>query len=31
MREIVDAVAFLLDNHGINAVNLPVDGGWLVK
>jgi len=31
MREIVEAVAFLLDNHGINAVNLPVDGGWLVK
>ena len=31
MREIVEATAFLLDNHGINAVNLPVDGGWLVK
>jgi len=31
MQEIVGAVAFLLDNHGINAVNLPVDGGWLVK
>lgn len=31
MEEIVGAVAFLLDNHGINAVNLPVDGGWLVK
>lgn len=31
MKEIVDSVAFLLDNHGINAVNLPVDGGWLVK
>lgn len=31
MEEIVGAVVFLLDNHGINAVNLPVDGGWLVK
>jgi len=31
MQEIVGATAFLLDNHGINAVNLPVDGGWLVK
>lgn len=31
MQEIVEATVFLLDNHGINAVNLPVDGGWLVK
>lgn len=31
MEEIVGAVVFLLDNDGINAVNLPVDGGWLVK
>lgn len=31
MEEVVETVAFLLDNHGINAVNLPVDGGWLVK
>lgn len=31
MREIVESVVFLLDNNGINAVNLPVDGGWLVK
>lgn len=31
MQEIVEATTFLLDNHGINAVNLPVDGGWLVK
>lgn len=31
MNEVVDAVAFLLDNQGINAVNLPIDGGWLVK
>lgn len=31
MQEIVEATAFLLDNQGINAVNLPVDGGWLVK
>jgi NAD(P)-dependent dehydrogenase (short-subunit alcohol dehydrogenase family) len=28
MSEIVDAVAFLLDNGGINGVDLIVDGGW---
>ena len=31
MREIVDATVFLLDNTGINGVNLVVDGGWLIK
>ncbi|MGD0851803.1 MAG: SDR family oxidoreductase [Acidimicrobiales bacterium] len=31
MAEIVDAVEFLLDNTGINGVNLAVDGGWLLK
>jgi NAD(P)-dependent dehydrogenase (short-subunit alcohol dehydrogenase family) len=31
MAEIVDSVEFLLDNTGINGVNLAVDGGWLLK
>jgi NAD(P)-dependent dehydrogenase (short-subunit alcohol dehydrogenase family) len=31
MAEIVDAVEFLLNNTGINGVNLAVDGGWLLK
>ena len=31
MQEIVGAVEFLLDNTGINGVNLAVDGGWLLK
>ena len=31
MAEIVDAVEFLLDNTGINGVNMAVDGGWLLK
>ncbi len=31
MAEIVDAVEFLLDNNGVNGVNLAVDGGWLLK
>ena len=31
MAEIVDAVEFLLENTGINGVNLAVDGGWLLK
>jgi NAD(P)-dependent dehydrogenase (short-subunit alcohol dehydrogenase family) len=31
MKEIVDAVEFLLDNSGVNGVNLAVDGGWLLK
>jgi NAD(P)-dependent dehydrogenase (short-subunit alcohol dehydrogenase family) len=31
MREIVDAVVFLLENTGVNGVNLNVDGGWLLS
>jgi NAD(P)-dependent dehydrogenase (short-subunit alcohol dehydrogenase family) len=31
MAEIVDAVEFLLNNTGVNGVNLAVDGGWLLK
>lgn len=31
MREIVDAVTFLLDNTGVNGANLSVDGGWLQR
>lgn len=30
MDEIVGAVLFLLDNKGVNGVNLYVDGGWLL-
>ena len=28
MSEIVNAVVFLLENGGINGVDLIVDGGW---
>ena len=31
MQEIVGAVVFLLDNTGVNRVNLAVDGGWLLR
>lgn len=31
MREIVHSVEFLLDNTGVNGVNLAMDGGWLRK
>jgi NAD(P)-dependent dehydrogenase (short-subunit alcohol dehydrogenase family) len=31
MRDVVDAVVFLLENPSVNGVNLPVDGGWLLK
>jgi NAD(P)-dependent dehydrogenase (short-subunit alcohol dehydrogenase family) len=31
MADIVDAVDFLLENRGVNATNLYVDGGWLVR
>jgi NAD(P)-dependent dehydrogenase (short-subunit alcohol dehydrogenase family) len=31
MAQIVDAVDFLIRNGGVNAINLNVDGGWLVK
>jgi NAD(P)-dependent dehydrogenase (short-subunit alcohol dehydrogenase family) len=30
MGDVVDAVEFLLRNSSVNAVNLPVDAGWLV-
>ena len=30
MAEVVDATAFLLDNRGMNGVNLPIDGGWML-
>ena len=30
MADIVGAVDFLLENRGVNATNLYVDGGWLV-
>ena len=28
--EVVDAAAFLLENGGVNGVNMAVDGGWLL-
>ncbi len=31
MKEIVGSVEFLIENSGVNAVNLAMDGGWLVK
>ena len=31
MGEVADAVLFLLDNGGVNGVNLAVDGGWLLR
>jgi NAD(P)-dependent dehydrogenase (short-subunit alcohol dehydrogenase family) len=31
MREVVGSVEFLLDNAGVNGVNLAMDGGWLLK
>ncbi|HUX05594.1 MAG TPA: SDR family oxidoreductase [Acidimicrobiales bacterium] len=31
MAEIVHSVEFLLDNTGVNGVNLAMDGGWLLK
>lgn len=30
MAEVVDATAFLLENRGMNGVNLAIDGGWLL-
>lgn len=29
--DVTGAVLFLLDNQGVNGVNLAVDGGWLLK
>ncbi|HUV57703.1 MAG TPA: SDR family oxidoreductase [Acidimicrobiales bacterium] len=31
MQEIVSSVEFLLENTGVNGVNLAMDGGWLLK
>ncbi|MGN9817947.1 SDR family oxidoreductase [Streptomyces sp. SD11] len=31
MRDVVDAVDFLLRNEGVNGVDLAVDGGWLLR
>jgi NAD(P)-dependent dehydrogenase (short-subunit alcohol dehydrogenase family) len=31
MDEVVDASVFLLENGGVNGVNLDVDGGWLLR
>jgi len=31
MRDVVDAVDFLLHNAAVNGVNLAVDGGWLLR
>jgi NAD(P)-dependent dehydrogenase (short-subunit alcohol dehydrogenase family) len=31
MADVVDAAVFLLRNPAVNGVNLPVDGGWLVR
>lgn len=31
MRDVVGAVAFLLDNESVNGVNLRVDSGWLLQ
>ena len=31
MQEIVGSVEFLLENTGVNGVNLAMDGGWLLK
>jgi NAD(P)-dependent dehydrogenase (short-subunit alcohol dehydrogenase family) len=30
MDDVVDGVNFLLENRGVNATNLYIDGGWLV-
>ena len=29
--DVAGAILFLLDNQGVNGVNLPIDGGWLLK
>jgi NAD(P)-dependent dehydrogenase (short-subunit alcohol dehydrogenase family) len=31
MAEVTQATAFLLENSGVNGVNLAVDGGWLLR
>jgi NAD(P)-dependent dehydrogenase (short-subunit alcohol dehydrogenase family) len=30
MAEVVDATVFLLENRGVNGINLYVDGGWML-
>jgi NAD(P)-dependent dehydrogenase (short-subunit alcohol dehydrogenase family) len=30
-EDIVDAAVFLLENRGVNGVNLEVDGGWMLR
>jgi NAD(P)-dependent dehydrogenase (short-subunit alcohol dehydrogenase family) len=30
MADIVDAVRFLLENRSVNAIDLRVDGGWMI-
>ncbi|HLT11233.1 MAG TPA: SDR family oxidoreductase [Micromonosporaceae bacterium] len=30
MQEVVGAVTFLLENTGVNGVNLAIDGGWML-
>jgi NAD(P)-dependent dehydrogenase (short-subunit alcohol dehydrogenase family) len=30
MRDVVDAVRFLLENPSVNAIDLRVDGGWMI-
>lgn len=30
MADVVDATAFLLENQGMNGVNLPIDSGWML-
>ena len=30
MKDVVGAVVFLLENRGVNAVNLPLDRGWRI-
>jgi hypothetical protein len=31
MQDVVGAVDFLLTNRAVNGVDLPVDGGWLLR
>jgi len=31
MAEVTHATAFLLENSGVNGVNLAIDGGWLLR
>jgi NAD(P)-dependent dehydrogenase (short-subunit alcohol dehydrogenase family) len=31
MDEVVGATLFLMENGGVNAANLDIDGGWLVR